>query len=275
MESCSLPLDIYRYLFTVAKFRLLDIIKLSTVSKNLRLIAFSEENWYIISDMSGALINFINRIFRSDISYPINKIRQMHIIECQDASHFNLHYPNLLSFTFSPKQEVLINFYEHFTNYQFLYIYNNMDTSLIYKKINVPLCGIYICGLGIEKEIFSRYPLLKEIPKKNNITEIFAPHSVIDCKLLVKYFPQIEKLEGHTIWYPEQLKQTKLKYLRIDNQDPQRAINNIIPHLPNTIESCVSTNIGFIAPAIMILYTKNHIQSFEMRAHYNRRIHIT
>ena len=54
-----LPSEIRTYIFTLTKLRLRDIINLTMVSKKLRQMALSEENWYIISDTQQLLYNFI------------------------------------------------------------------------------------------------------------------------------------------------------------------------------------------------------------------------
>jgi hypothetical protein len=54
------------------------------------------------------------------------------------------------------------------------------------------------------------------------------------------------------------------------------AINEIIPYLPDTIESCTATNIGYTQMSIMIQYvkSKNCIQSFDMQSHNLRVVQI-
>jgi hypothetical protein len=71
--------DIYQHMMTVAQFRLRDIIKLMSVSKNLRRISLLEEIWYVITDTEEILYAFIRKIFQStsNISYPYTKIRRM------------------------------------------------------------------------------------------------------------------------------------------------------------------------------------------------------
>jgi hypothetical protein len=89
----NLPIDIYKHLFTLKKFRLRHIINFTMVSEQLREISLSEENWFIIMDTKKILYDFVRKIFQSDyISYPFRKIRQMHPTDYRDCSfdHYRL-----------------------------------------------------------------------------------------------------------------------------------------------------------------------------------------
>jgi hypothetical protein len=129
MESSttiSLPLDVYQYLPTVGQFRLRDIIKLTSISKDLRKISLLEENWYIITDTKKILYDFIHQIFlsasnisasnisASNISYPFSKIRRMDNICCDNILNFNgINRPHLLPVIFD-KCSDFHKFYECF-----------------------------------------------------------------------------------------------------------------------------------------------------------------
>jgi hypothetical protein len=65
------------------------------------------------------------------------------------------------------------------------------------------------------------------------ITEIIAPTVPFDCKFLIKYYPQIEKLDTLKIKNIDCLKQTKLKYLRMHEYVGS---DEFICNLPDTIE---------------------------------------
>jgi hypothetical protein len=67
----------------------------------------------------------------------------------------------------------------------------------------------------------------------HHITEIFATVGVIDCQTILKHYPHIEKLEARSLNNVWQLKQSKLKYLCINNNQT----GDIIKNLPDTIES--------------------------------------
>jgi hypothetical protein len=242
----SLPLDIYTYLFTIWRFHLRNLINLSSVSKNLRKISLSEENWYIISDTQKILSNFIRRIFQSEVSYPVNKILRMHT-SCRDV--FNILH-------FIPKNdETLIKFYKHFSNYQFLCMNGILNVTSFCNRSDIT--GVYINCLYLGIEVFRQCPTLEKIMLTNNITEIIAPNNSIDCNDLIKCCPQIEKIDIYYIIHLDLLKQTRLKYLRINCSSYEEQYTK---YLPNTIETCIIRNVRYSSRPIYIDGTMEKIE---------------
>jgi hypothetical protein len=221
-----LPLDIYRHILSLIQLRLRDIINLSMVSKSLRTLALLEENWYIIMDTKKILYDFVRKIFQSDsgIAYPFFKIRQMHSTNYRDIFHFDgLDYPDLLRII--PRNQVdLMKFYEYFADYQHSYVNEELsyDSFSPFKKSIHAISGQHI------------YFILGQTAGYN-VTEIFIPDNHFDCVVL-PYCPQIEKLEVLDIINGEHLKQSKLKYLRINDGTLITTI------LPDAIESLVVMN---------------------------------
>jgi hypothetical protein len=232
-----LPLDIYRYLPTVTHFRLRDIINLMTVSKNLHRVSLLEENWYVIADTKKILYNFIRRIFQSEsVPYPYNKIRRMYTIDYYDEIIYPEIPGNLLPII--PKRgRDMDKFYKYFTDYQYCHVNYNFNMP---DHINKSFVGVY-GDIAFYIEFFRTISHQNNILKYtiSHITEIFAPSNTIDCVSLVKFFPQIEKLDVYNIQNSHPLKQTKLKYLRISRNVET---DEIISYLPNTIESLIILN---------------------------------
>jgi hypothetical protein len=128
------------------------------------------------------------------IPYPVNRIRRMNVID-----HTTLEdYPELFKI-------IPVKFYEYFTDYQSLYINEQID--------------IFTTSLA-----------------KPSITEIFAPALQINCKFLVQFFPHIEKLEVGCCENMEHLKKTQIKYLKTNNHV---MLDTHAGNLPDTIESLI------------------------------------
>jgi hypothetical protein len=214
------------------KWRLRDIINLMTVSKQLQAISLLEENWHIITDTKNILYDFIRKIYRStSISYPINKIRQIRSTDCIDMNYSEL----LRVATFDPAR--LTKFYKYFSNYQSLYFCDTKDITTFCEQHL--LTGIYIIFTGYSKEAFELYLNHQKITTAHTITEICAPGDIINCNFLIKYYPHITHLEVDLINNKALLKQTRLKCLRVNGFI---MTDELIPHLPDTIESLVITN---------------------------------
>jgi hypothetical protein len=227
----SLPLDIYRYLFTCAKFRLRNIISLTMVSKKLRTISLEEENWYIISDTEKVLYDFTHHIMHStsNISYPFNQIQQMRSIDDLDSPDKILNIP-------ITNQDNLIKFYKCFPYYQVFHMDNiclEFDSRCQESLEDIHILSLSFSYLAI------KYLSLNYLMNKYMITEIIMLHNCIDCKILVKHYSQIEKLEILDLENVEHLKKTHLKYLCV------RGYVNadyIMTNLPDTIESLIILN---------------------------------
>jgi hypothetical protein len=141
-------------------------------------------------------------------------------------------YPEFLDFI--PRdQATLTQFYNCFANYQYLYA----DQKIIapdYAKRSYK-------GIHIQHQMFnfnnSKEHMWHDILQNcHNVTEIFSPFGVLDCLFLVEYYPQIEILEVQSVSTVEQLKNMRLKFLRLNGQ-----VNTeeIIQNLPDTIESLI------------------------------------
>jgi hypothetical protein len=245
----SLLTDIYAHIFTLSHFRLSDIINLSVVSNNLRQLSLRENNWYIICDTKKILYNFIRKIFRSgsNISYPFGKIKYMRSTNYRDRFNYDgLDYPELLEIMIGSQADI-IKFYEYFTDYEYLYVYGNNHVNLFDRKI----------ARGVNMNIYrSGDPSIhKKIASKHAITEIYAPVYTIEC-IDLSYYPLLERLEANNYGNPHFLKQTRLKYLR---HNDNANINMIIPNLPDTIESLIMFTMESVAPYLDYLSTFKYL----------------
>jgi hypothetical protein len=148
-----MPAEIYILIFQWAALRLRDIINLMTVSKHLYRISLLPDNWLIISDTKKILYDFVRRIFKSGSLYPINKIQMMCTID----------YSDLLPIMIT-KQEEFTQFYQHFTNYHYLYLTTTVDIKTV-RNTNIVFKGIYIYHYHnrSEYELFQLNSVLKAI----------------------------------------------------------------------------------------------------------------
>jgi hypothetical protein len=220
--------DISKYLLSMGILRLRDILNLATVSKKLRMIALSEETWYIISDATKIFYDFINSMVKSDVyvSYPLDKIQRMNSIDKIQEMNFNgLNYPALLEigFYFQHNRD---KFYDYFTSYRYYCVHHKQHNI---PNFNKSLMGIFISSSGI----FERFRF-HQIMMDYAITEIIAPYTIIDAEFLTRSYKQIEKLTVKTILNSEYLKQTRLKYLCVTGSI---ATDIIFANVPDTIES--------------------------------------
>jgi hypothetical protein len=226
----SLPSDIYVHIFTLANFRLSDIINLTMVSKNLRQISLLEDNWHIIFDTKKVLYNFIRKVFQSgfSISYPFNKIQKIR------TGHTKL-LPIKIH-----QQADIIKFYEHFADYQYLYLSGRGPVNVCDKDSlgelrgsDISLCSIILIGP-------SGYPFIEPLSEKNmvnySITEIIVRNCRVECQHILKYFPSLEKLEAGSFRKVEYLKQSRLKHLACYQYT---GIYTFTSNLPDTIESLI------------------------------------
>jgi hypothetical protein len=224
----NLPPEIYICVFHWLPLRLHDIINLMTVSKNFHRTLLLETFWHTIIDRKAILYDFIRKVFQSEfnISYPVKKIQKMYAID-------ELDHLDLLPIV-PHEQKNFIQFYEYFTDYRYLYMADDRGFES-HKDMNVPLCGICIYGFYFKvNDIFKQNLLLQKIITVHTITEIIALSDMIDCQLLIKYCPQIEKIEANSFYNIEYLKQTKLKYLCLTGDIKT---NVLAQNLPDTIES--------------------------------------
>jgi hypothetical protein len=187
----------------------------------MRKISLLNENWYIITDTKKVLYNFVRKIFRSDVSYPVNKIRQMRSIDyCNVVYHDKLSHSNILPIIPKKSQDIF-TFYKYFTDYQYFYL------DKIVESINgKSFIGIYTGFRYHCSEFF------KETSISHTITELIVPDINIDCEFLTKYVA-LEKLNVHGLYDYQFLKETKLKYLCIILTD----LYCLVKYLPHTIES--------------------------------------
>jgi hypothetical protein len=227
-KACiSLPSDIFRYSLSLEILRLRDIINLTMVSKNLREIALSEEYWYTISDTRKILYDFIFKVYESKlkVSYPYNKIRRMN--EVNYWHQFNGLNNSALLRIFFYNQMDLNKFYNCFTDYQYYYVCDEyIDT------FHKSLKGIHVYNILAKPYNF-------DCRACHTITEIIAPHTIIDAKSLTICYPQIKKLTVGSIVNVEYLKQTLLTYFYINNSV---SMDTIFSNLPDTIESVIIPN---------------------------------
>lgn len=204
--------DIFAHLFSLNKLRLSDIINLTMVSRRYHRIALLDEAWYIITDTYRTLKKFIDNIFlMSNRLYPIDKIHSMCTID--DVFEFDCPHHGSMLPIFFPTEVAAFKFYEIFPNYQ-SYSYRRTDSFHLDK-------------------------IFKEIIISHHITEFFTCDYLVDCELLIKFCPYIEKLSVNKIYNIEFLNLTKLKYLHIQD-DCETDV--IIQNLPNTIESLLIQN---------------------------------
>jgi hypothetical protein len=235
--------DIYRCILPDLCLR--NIINLTATSKYLRDVLLLPEFWYVITDTKKVLYNFIRWIFRSgQSSYPLNKIQRMQYGD-DDGFHLLPITPN--------NSDDMNEFYDHFTGYR--YLYANTSCKYFSREIEI-LNGIHITS--------SSYIFSYDIFLNQRITEIIAPNMEFDCASIVKYCPLIEKLVVNTMQYFAPLKQTQLKYLRIENVN-----TDIIQNLPDTIEFLT---IGHMKPLLSfdelnkfphLKYLKIHLPSVD------------
>jgi hypothetical protein len=230
----SLPLDLYKYLFALSRFRLHDILNLMTVSKNMYRVSLLEENWYIIMDTKKILYDFIRWIFKSEsskIAYPFSKIQQMHYADYRDIFQFDgLDYTNPLLIIYNTEED-LITFYKYFPNYQYLYV-NEINAGKTLDSIT--LRGICMMYSYFDNQILDENLSMNQ--RTHTITEIFASNVSTDCNFLIKNYSLLDKLDINYIENIEQLKQLRLKYLCIHEYTNT---NSIIENLPETIESLI------------------------------------
>jgi hypothetical protein len=173
--------DMWICIFTFLRLR--NIISLTVVSKQMRIVSLLNENWYTISDTNKILYGFVCKIFesRSDVPYPFHKIKQMNSTNYCNKLRFGGY---LKLFKIFPKnQKDYLKFYDHFPDYQYLCTPRIDHDKIFYEKT---FKGIY--------NYHWRYDIIE--PKSpHNITEIIMPNIIMfDCEILMKCFPQIEKL---------------------------------------------------------------------------------
>jgi hypothetical protein len=222
----SLPSDIYRYLFKHAKFRLRDFIKLTAVSKKLRMISLKEQYWHTISDTDKILYDFTRHVLHSasDIPYPFNQIQKMRSADSDKILHIPI-----------TNQNNLIQFYERFPHYQVFHMDNILEGFIPYhQKLPKNIHILFLKFTAIE----SKYLSLDYYVNRCMITEIIMPSNYMDCKIFMERYSQIEKLTIMAFENIEYLRQTRLKYLCVVGYE---IIDHIIQNLPDTIESLIIT----------------------------------
>jgi hypothetical protein len=121
--------------------------------------------------------------------------------------------------------EDIIEFYNHFTDYQ--YHYMNYDFDIVISSCKI-LRGIYITSPKL-------ISFNQNLPCGEYITEIIAPNVIINYDTLITYYPSIEKLEVHMINNLQYL--PRLKYLQINGHVANT--KEMIENLPDTIESLI------------------------------------
>jgi hypothetical protein len=196
------------------------------ISKQLYRILLSKEYWYSISDTVQTLKKFVYQIIDSEsiTSYPISEIQQMYQIDTYD---FWKDYVTLFELRFNDPMRI-VKFYEHFPNYQYLYMANKTINSKSYCKKSFK--GIHLTGSR------SDYLFSMIITNFDAVTEIIAKDILINYDRLVSHCSRLEKLEIWGIYNVGHGKPkfTKLKHFYIYSDE---VTDEWIKILPNTIES--------------------------------------
>jgi hypothetical protein len=236
MSDSLLP-DIYKYLFQCARFYLRDILKLMAVSKQLRQISLSEENWYTIIDMAHIMHAFIRHVTQhkimADIPYPFHRIQRMHFIN----RHYILFFESAIFYEFCimwpDHRDKRAKFYECFPDYQYMYVCEKNDIEHFGLK---SLKSLYINFSSPQNEILEQNLFHDKIIIEHTITRIDALGMTVDCNFLIKNYWKIELLAIDKIYNIEHLYNVKLRFLRINSSIK---IDEIIRYLPSTLEMLI------------------------------------
>jgi hypothetical protein len=255
----DLPTDIHEYLFSLARFRLRDIINLTVVSKRLRMISLKEQYWHVIIDTRKILYDFVRQVFTSTTSYPSNRIQQMYSIDL-------FHCTNKILDIYILNQQNFVKFYNHFPDYQICHIgHPGLDIDNCHGSLKT----VHILDLFSHIDVIA-YLSHNYLVNNCTITEIIMRHNTIDCEFLIKNYPHLEKLEIYSLENIKQLKQINLIYLNIGIRT---RINEIIPCLPLTIKSLIIQNGDYIPIMLNQLphlnYLSIHLTSLELSTTLN------
>jgi hypothetical protein len=238
----DVPADVYEYLFSLAKFRLHDIINLTTISKKIRMISLKGDHWHIISDTKTILYNFVRYVIKSGSNtYPCHHIQKMCAIDQYDIFHCQ----NLLPITLRNINEFK-KFYKRFADYRYLYLVPYVNFPSI-KNLNSAFRGIYISPPNIKIcEMAALNSILKLISRHyHDIKELTIPNGYnTNLNCILEWYPLIEKITAVGLGQIIQLKNLKLKYLCITDSIE---IDALIPYLCDTIESLIMMKCGYTA----------------------------